>query len=48
MVLDVETAARGGVPVILVDGGSSSPSDLRETGQRCLASLPELLELLAG
>lgn len=48
MLLDVETAARGGVPVILVDGGSSSPSDLRETGQRCLTSLPELLELLAG
>jgi len=46
MVLDVETAARAAMPVILVDGGSSSPSDLRATGQRCVTSLPELLELL--
>lgn len=46
MVLDVETAARGGVPVILVDGGSSSPTDLRATGQHCLTSLAEMLELL--
>jgi phosphoglycolate phosphatase len=48
MVLDVETAARADVPVILVDGGSASPSDLRSTGQRCVASLTELLELFGG
>jgi len=46
MVLDVETAACAGVPVILVDGGSSAESDLRATGQRCIAGLPELLDLL--
>jgi phosphoglycolate phosphatase len=46
MVLDVETAARGDVPVILVDGGSSSAADLRATGQHCVTSLAELLELL--
>ena len=46
MVLDVETAASAGVPVILVDGGSSSPNDLRATGQRCVTCLADLLELL--
>jgi phosphoglycolate phosphatase-like HAD superfamily hydrolase len=46
MVLDVETAARAGVPVILVEGGSSSATDLRATGQHCVTSLAELLDLL--
>jgi phosphoglycolate phosphatase len=46
MVLDVETAARAGVAVILVDGGSSTESDLRATDQRCIAGLPTLLDLL--
>ena len=46
MVLDVETAARAGVPVVLVDGGSSDGNDLRATGQYCMAGLSELLELL--
>jgi phosphoglycolate phosphatase len=48
MLLDVETAARASVPVILVEGGSSDAADLRATGQRCVAGLPELVELLQG
>ena len=46
MVLDVETAACADIPVILVDGGSSTGSDLRETGQICVAGLPDLLDRL--
>jgi phosphoglycolate phosphatase len=46
MVLDVETAARAGVPVVLVEGGSSTAGDLRSTGQLCLARLSDLLDLL--
>ncbi len=46
MVLDVETAKRAGVRVLLVPGGSSSPSDLALTGAPLLASLPDLLRLL--
>jgi phosphoglycolate phosphatase len=48
MVLDVETAARAGLPVILVAGGSSTDEDLAGTGQRVLPSLDGLLGLLRG
>jgi phosphoglycolate phosphatase len=46
MVLDVESAARAGLPVLLVSGGSSSREELEQTGQRllpCFASLGEIL-----
>ena len=46
MVLDVETAARAGLPVILVPGGSSSEAELRATGECVLTSLAQLPELL--
>ena len=46
MVLDVETAARAGLPVVLVDGGSSTPAALRATGQRVLPALESLADLL--
>ena len=46
MVLDVESASRAGVALLLVEGGSSSPDDLRDTGERTLRSLDELLPLL--
>jgi len=46
MVLDVETAARAGLPVVLVDGGSSMPEALRATGQRVLPALKSLVDLL--
>ncbi len=36
MVLDAESGRRAGVPVLLVDGGSSIPSDLRAAGGRVL------------
>jgi phosphoglycolate phosphatase len=48
MVLDVETAAAAGLPVILVAGGSSSRTELEATGERVLASLDELPDLLPG
>lgn len=48
MVLDVETAARAGLPVVLVEGGSSPREALEETGQRVLGSLSSLTELLHG
>jgi phosphoglycolate phosphatase-like HAD superfamily hydrolase len=48
MVLDVETASRAGVPVILVPGGSSPERELRSTGKPVLRSLAGLLELLQG
>jgi phosphoglycolate phosphatase len=46
MVLDVETAAMARLPVILVPGGSSSPKDLRDTGEVVLSRLTDLLDLL--
>jgi len=46
MVLDVETAARAGLPVVLVSGGSSTDEDLSATGQKVLPSLDGLLGLL--
>ena len=48
MLLDVESAARAGLPVILVPGGSSEPQELRQTGQALLSSFDALLELLPG
>ncbi len=46
MVLDVETAARAGLPVLLVPGGSSRAEDLGGTRQRILGSIGELLDIL--
>ncbi len=46
MVMDVETAARAGLPVVLVAGGSSDIEDLEKTGQTVLTSLRDLVELL--
>jgi phosphoglycolate phosphatase len=46
MVLDVETARRAGVPVVLVPGGSSSLAELSATGERVLGTLIDLLHLL--
>jgi len=46
MVLDVESGARAGVPVVLVQGGSSAPEQLRATGQPTLRSLSGLPDLL--
>jgi phosphoglycolate phosphatase len=48
MVLDVETAARAALPVILVQGGSSSPAELKDTGELVLGGLTDLLDLLEG
>jgi len=48
MVLDVETASRAGLPVVLVLGGSSPEEELRRTGAPVLSSLAGLLELLQG
>ena len=47
MLLDVESAARAGVPVVLVPGGSSSLDELRSAGQTVLSSFGELPSLLA-
>jgi phosphoglycolate phosphatase-like HAD superfamily hydrolase len=47
MVLDVESAARAGIPVLLVPGGSSSAAELRATGQRVLERLTDLPGLLS-
>jgi phosphoglycolate phosphatase len=46
MVLDVESAARAGLPVVLVCGGSSARKALLETGQQVLRSFDELIDLL--
>ena len=46
MVLDVETAARAGLAVLLVPGGSSEISDLAGTGQRVLRRFSDLDRLL--
>jgi len=48
MVLDVETAGRAGVPVLLVPGGSSTTESLTSTGQTVLPSFEALGELLSG
>jgi phosphoglycolate phosphatase-like HAD superfamily hydrolase len=46
MVLDVESAARAALPVVLVAGGSSSPGELQVTGCRVIRSIDELLPIL--
>ncbi len=46
MVLDVETASRARVRVVLVPGGSSDREELLRTGAPVLATLGELLALL--
>jgi phosphoglycolate phosphatase len=46
MVLDVESALRAGLPVLLVPGGSSTTEELGRTGQRVLRSFSELLAVL--
>lgn len=48
MVLDVETASRAGLAVVLVPGGSSPEDELRRTGAPVLSSLAGLLEMLQG
>lgn len=45
MVLDVESAARAGLPAVLVCGGSSTEDELRATGQCVLPSFDSLLTL---
>jgi phosphoglycolate phosphatase len=46
MVLDVETARRAEMPVVLVEGGSSSAAELRSTGQPVISRIDQLLEWL--
>lgn len=46
MVLDVETADRAAVPVILVAGGSSSRISLEATGRTVLDTISDLVGLL--
>ncbi len=46
MALDVETADRAGVAVVLVPGGSCSATELRRTGRPVLRSFSELRDLL--
>jgi len=46
MVLDVESARRAGLPVLLVSGGSSAPDELRATGEVVLERFGGLLEHL--
>ena len=48
MVLDVESAARAGVPVVLVEGGSSPSEELRATGETVLGSVADLPRWLPG
>jgi phosphoglycolate phosphatase len=48
MVLDVESAARAGLPVLLVPGGSSAAEELRGTGQTLLGSFSDLRTVLTG
>lgn len=45
MALDVESAARAGVPVVLIPGGSSEIDALRATGQLVLNRLSDILDL---
>jgi phosphoglycolate phosphatase len=47
MVLDVESAGRAGLPVVLVAGGSSPTAELLATGQHVVGSLDQLAELFA-
>jgi phosphoglycolate phosphatase-like HAD superfamily hydrolase len=42
MVLDVESAERAGVAVVLVRGGSSDDAALHATGQTVLGSIDDL------
>ena len=46
MVLDVESAARADVSVVLVTGGSSTREELESTGQQLLESIGALPDLL--
>ncbi|HXV77624.1 MAG TPA: HAD family hydrolase, partial [Candidatus Polarisedimenticolaceae bacterium] len=46
MVLDVESGARAGLPVVLVSSGSSSHADLQATGCLTIGSLEELRAIL--
>lgn len=46
MTLDVESAGRAGLPVVLVPGGSSSLHELTGTGEQVLPSLAHLIDLL--
>ena len=46
MALDVESAARAGLPVVLVAGGSSPEAELRATGQVVLRAFEELSRLI--
>ena len=48
MVLDVESAARAEVPVLLVRGGSSDDGQLDRTGERVLDSISELTDVFPG
>jgi phosphoglycolate phosphatase len=48
MVLDVESAARAGVPVLLVRGGSSDDGQLDRTGERVLDSISALTGVFPG
>ena len=48
MVLDVTTAARAGLPVILVPGGSSGREALEATGQRVLEAFSDLGSLFSS
>jgi len=48
MLLDVESAARADLPVVLVDGGSSGEQELRASGQIVIRSLDELPRVLGG
>lgn len=45
MVLDVETARRAALPVVLVEGGSSERGELERTGELLVGSLGRLVEL---
>jgi phosphoglycolate phosphatase len=46
MVVDVQSAARAEIPVVLVAGGSSDESELAGTGELVLRRLDTLLDLL--
>jgi len=46
MALDAEAGVRAGVDVVLIAGGSSSPSELSATGRPVVASLAGLLRVL--
>ena len=46
MALDVRSAARADLPVVLIAGGSAGEAELRDTGQTVLSSAAGLIELL--